>query len=352
MKNNEILNFISTILEPNLGLTIAEMGIKLNLNAEHIHLEVGFPCANLEKSLLENIKKSLNTQFPNNNFSITIEQKIQVHSTQLLGQSLRNVKNIIAIASGKGGVGKSTITVNLAIALAKSGGKIGILDADIYGPSIPLMLGEVKCVEIYQDKYLPVQAHGIQAMSIGYLMQNESALIWRGPMLAKSLIQMLDSTLWNDLDYLLIDLPPGTGDIQLSLVQKIPLSGAIIVTTPQQIATQDAQKAIQMFNKTGIDILGIVENMSQHICSNCGNIDPVFGSDAAKKLADDFNCQILGSIPLDKNIGIDCEQGVPTTNKGLTKLATYFNTIAEKAAIKLSNKPLSYANKFPPITVK
>lgn len=276
---------------------------------------------------------------------------IKIHRTQLPGKGLRGVKNTIAIASGKGGVGKSTVTVNLAYALGQQGARVGILDADIYGPSIPLMLGQTEPVQLSGDHYLPVMAHGIQAMSIGYLTDDDQALIWRGPMLAKALIQMLDLTLWDNLDYLLIDLPPGTGDIQLSLVQKIPLTAAIIVTTPQTVATLDAQKALKMFEKTSIDVLGIIENMSLHTCSQCGHQEALFGHGGATELCSRFNTVLLGQLPLDKQVTQQCDLGQPIVADTNSPASQAFLDIACKTSIELSKRPLNYADKFPPIVV-
>jgi ATP-binding protein involved in chromosome partitioning len=260
--------------------------------------------------------------------------KIKAHITQLPGQHLRGIKNTIAVASGKGGVGKSTIAVNLAIALAQTGAQVGLLDADIYGPSIPSMLGHLQKAEIVDDKYLPIFKHGIHAMSIGYLSANETALIWRGPMLAKALIHILDTTNWGELDYLIIDLPPGTGDIQLSLVQKIPLTAAIIVTTPQNIATMDAQKAINMFEKTNIKVLGIVENMTHHICSNCGSIEHIFGQDGAQNLSQQFDLPLLGGIPLKNSIRDNCDKGVASLD-AFVDLAANVNMSISKLPLRL-----------------
>lgn len=353
MKEAQILEIITNITEPTLGLSIKEMGItpKLLLAKDEIeiYLELKFPGKYIQESLMNSIKSSLYKELPYHTFNISIEQNIKAHRTQLPGKGLRGVKNVIAIASGKGGVGKSTVAVNLATALGKAGARVGILDADIYGPSIPLMLGEVEPVKIQDDKYLPIDAHGIQAMSIGYLTKDESALIWRGPMLAKSLIQMLDITMWDDLDYLIIDLPPGTGDIQLSLVQKIPLTGAIVVTTPQQVATFDAQKAINMFAKTSINTIGIIENMAQHVCSNCGHKENIFGIDGARNLAHETNCKFLGQIPLAQSITESCDKGMPTALYNNAELADIFMNFAMQTSIELSKRPLNYADKFPHI---
>lgn len=228
---------------------------------------------------------------------------------------------------------------------------MGILDADIYGPSIPLMLGNTKPVQVNEEHYLPISAHGVQAMSIGYLTDHQEALIWRGPMLAKSLIQMLDITKWDELDYLLIDLPPGTGDIQLSLVQKIPLTGAIVVTTPQNVATLDAQKAIKMFARTNIDVLGLVENMSLHVCSQCGHQEAIFGHGGGEILSQTFSVPLLGQLPLNRRIQMQCDEGNPTATQD-DELAKIFMKTAMQAAITLAKKPLNYADRFGEIAIE
>ena len=351
---------ISTILtnttDSMSGLTVDQLPIKPSIALEGdqltLDLSAGYPSAFLEKTLLPQLAQALHEALPLLQIEITLNQFIKAHRTQLPGKGLRGVKNTIAIASGKGGVGKSTVAVNLATALARAGARVGILDADIYGPSIPLMLGETEPVQISGEHYLPVMAHGVQAMSIGYLTDGEPALIWRGPMLAKSLIQMLDITQWDELDYLFIDLPPGTGDIQLSLVQKIPLTGAVIVTTPQTVATLDAQKALKMFEKTNIEVLGIIENMSLHTCSHCGHQEELFGHGGAQQLCKTYHCKLLGQLPLHSRIGEQCEQGIPTAVNGHDELAMAFIKTALQAAIELAKKPLNYADKFPPIVVE
>jgi ATP-binding protein involved in chromosome partitioning len=280
---------------------------------------------------------------------MNIETNIKSHSTQLTGKSLRGVKNVIAVASGKGGVGKSTVTVHLAVTLAAEGARVGILDADIYGPSIPTMLGKIEPIQVIGEHYQPAIAHGIQAMSIGYLTDEEAALIWRGPMLAKALIQMLDLTLWDNLDYLFIDLPPGTGDIQLSLVQKIPLAGAIIVTTPQTVATQDAQKALMMFQRTNIDVLGIIENMSLLTCANCGHQDALFGQGGARALCEKYQVPLLAQLPLDPVLAERCDRGAPLLFSAESPASQAFLKAANGFSHELSKRPLNYASKFPPI---
>jgi ATP-binding protein involved in chromosome partitioning len=339
-----------------LGMTAIDLGLKSVITVEGEHLSIalcaGFPSAFLQETLLPSLTKDLADALPKYQVSVTLDHFIKAHLTQLTGKGLRGVKNTIAIASGKGGVGKSTVTVNLAAALARSGARVGILDADIYGPSVPLMLGKAEPVQVSGERYLPVSAHGVQAMSIGYLTEGEPALIWRGPMLAKSLLQMIDITQWDELDYLLIDLPPGTGDIQLSLVQKIPLTGAVIVTTPQNVATLDAEKAFKMFTKTNIDVLGIVENMSLHVCSQCGHEEAIFSSGGAAQLCNLHQCKLLGQLPLDSRIRSHCDQGTPTAASGTSELTMNFIKTALQMVIELSKKPLNYADKFPRIVVE
>ncbi len=344
---------LAQIIDPRLGLSLADMGFKFNIILQNQHCTIeliaGFPLKLLAENLQQHLHDTLKNQFPALDFEINLNYFIKAHRTQMAGRGLRGVKNTIAIASGKGGVGKSTVTVNLAIALARAGARVGILDADIYGPSIPMMLGDNKPVTVQDAHYLPAEAHGIQAMSIAYLTDAEEALIWRGPMLAKSLLQMLDLTLWNDLDYLFIDLPPGTGDIQLSLVQKIPLTAAIIVTTPQNIATLDAQKAIKMFSKTGVDVLGLIENMATHTCSACGHQENIFGEGGALALCGQFQIPLLGHLPLHSQIRQHADQGLPVTNLPNNEISMPWITAAMKAAINLAQKPVNYADKFPPI---
>lgn len=351
-----ITKLLEALIDPFIGLSGKEMNLKYRINSTDnsfdIHVIAGFPALLLESSYKPLAITTLQEQFPHHQITLDIEQFIKAHKTQLTGKGLRGVKNTIAVASGKGGVGKSTVTVNLATALARLGARVGILDADIYGPSMPLMLGATEPVQISGDSYVPVHAHGVQAMSIGYLTQVDQALIWRGPMLAKSLIQMLDITLWDNLDYLFIDLPPGTGDIQLTLVQKIPLTAAIVVTTPQNVATLDAQKAIAMFAKTGVDVLGIIENMSTHICSQCGHEENIFGEGGAVTLCAKHHTTLLGQLPLDSRIRQNCDEGSPTATKTGDDLTDAFIKTALRSAIELADKPINYADKFPPIVVE
>ncbi|MCK3657644.1 sodium:proton antiporter [Pasteurellaceae bacterium Pebbles2] len=252
--------------------------------------------------------------------------------------AVKGVKNIIAVTSGKGGVGKSTTTVNLALALQAQGAKVGILDADIYGPSIPHMLGAADQRPTSPDNQHinPITAHGLQSNSIGYLMDSDNATIWRGPMASSALSQLLNETLWNELDYLVIDMPPGTGDIQLTLSQQIPVTGAVVVTTPQDIALLDAVKGISMFNKVSVPVLGIVENMSMHICSNCGHHEPIFGTGGAEKIAEKYNVKVLGQLPLHICLREDLDKGVPTVvSNSNQEIRQAYLQLAEKVASEL-----------------
>src|SRR5207237_5150409 len=245
--------------------------------------------------------------------NISITSKIVSHSVQRGVKLIPGVKNIVAVASGKGGVGKSTTAVNLALALAAEGASVGVLDADIYGPSQPMMLGIRSRPESRDGKHLePLEAHGVQAMSIGFMIDTETPMVWRGPMVTQALEQLLNETKWRDVDYLVVDLPPGTGDIQLTLAQRVPVTGAIIVTTPQDIALIDARKGLKMFEKVGIPILGIVENMSMHICSHCGHEEHIFGEGGAERMGKDYNVELLGALPLDIKIREQADSGMPT----------------------------------------
>ncbi len=272
--------------------------------------------------------------------------------SQIIPQQTRKSKNIIAIASGKGGVGKSTTAANLALAFQQQGAKVGLLDADIYGPCLPQMLGATSRPKSIEGKKLtPVDCYGIQTMSISYLIEEtDTAMIWRGPMVTGALLQLFNDTLWDNLDYLIIDLPPGTGDIQLTLAQKIPVTGAVIVTTPQDIALLDVHKAIKMFEKVKIPVLGIVENMSQYICPECGHHDDIFGHDGGQKTADKFKTKLLGRLPLNKKIREHADAGKPTVlAEPEGELAKLYADIASQCKAAL---PKDYSSKFPKIVVE
>jgi len=267
---------------------------------------------------------------------------------------INGVRNIIAIASGKGGVGKSTVAVNLALALSSEGATVGILDADIYGPSQPRMLGVNQRPESVDGKSLePLVSYQVQVMSIGFLIEEDSPMIWRGPMVTQALEQLLNDTRWKDLDYLVVDLPPGTGDIQLTLAQKVPVSGAVIVTTPQNIALLDARKGLKMFEKVEIPVLGIIENMSTHICSECGHEEHIFGAGGGKRMADDYDVEHLGNIPLDSRIRADVDGGRPTVVADPDgAIADIYRRIARRVGGKLAVRKRSYSDVFPSIVIE
>ena len=267
---------------------------------------------------------------------------IPSHSVQPSLKPLPGIANILAVGSGKGGVGKSTVTVNLAISLARDGARVGILDADIYGPSVPMMLGLSARPESPDGKSIePLRAHGVQAMSIGLLVEADTPMIWRGPMATSALTQLLNETRWDDLDYLLVDLPPGTGDIQLTLAQKIPVAGAIVVTTPQDVATLDARKAVRMFEKVGVPILGLVENMATYACANCGHEDHVFGHGGAARLSQDYGLPVLGSLPLERRVREQGDLGVPVTVSAPESAAALaFQETARQVAAALARQPV------------
>ncbi len=281
--------------------------------------------------------------------------KIVAHAVQRNLKPLAGVKNIIAVASGKGGVGKSTTAVNLALALSAEGAKVGLLDADIYGPSVPQMLGLTGQQPESEDgkRMEPLQAFGLQAMSIGFMVDIDSPMVWRGPMVTQALEQLLNQTNWSDLDYLVVDMPPGTGDTQLTLAQKVPVTGAVIVTTPQDIALIDARKGLRMFEKVGIPILGLVENMSIHICSKCGHEEHIFGSGGGEKMCQDYEVEFLGALPLDIQIREQTDSGKPTVAADPDgRVAEIYRGIARRVAVKIADKARDMTAKFPNIVIQ
>jgi len=327
--------------------------IIVNENQADIQIELNFPTANYTKEFKEIIINDLH-KLTELSINLSINTKILSHKAQQGIHHLDGVKNIIAVASGKGGVGKSSTAVNLAIALSNEKVNVGILDADIYGPSQPQMLGINQKPNSKDGKSMdPIIAHGIQSMSIGYLVDQETPMVWRGPIATSTLEQLLKETNWDNLDYLIIDLPPGTGDIQLTLAQKIPVSGAIIVTTPQDIALLDARRGLKMFEKVNVPIIGIVENMATHICSKCGHEEYIFGKDGGIKISKDYNAELLGSLPLDINIRKDLDAGWPSVAKDPnSSISKIYESIALKTAFKLSKFGEDHTNKFPKIVIQ
>jgi len=319
-----------------------------------ITLQFGYPAAGWHAALKAGIGREVGRLPGAGAVKIDISTRIVAHAVQQGIKPLRNIRNTIAVASGKGGVGKSTTATNLALALQAEGAKVGMLDADIYGPSQPRMLGCRDKPESPDGKTLnPNRSYGLQSMSIGYLVDEETPMIWRGPMVTSALEQLLNDTNWDDLDYLVIDLPPGTGDIQLTLCQKIPVSGAIIVTTPQDIALLDARKGLRMFEKVNVPVLGIVENMSTHICGKCGHEEHIFGAGGGARMAAQYNVDLLGSLPLDIRIREGVDEGRPTVAiEPDSAIAMAYRAIARRAAAKLSLRAKDHSAKFPKIVVE
>ena len=354
---DQLLAALATVLDPNTGKDfVSSKSIKnMQITGDDVafDVELGYPA----KSQIQAIRKSLinaaKTVPGVSNVSVNVTVKIASHSVQRGVQLLPNVKNIIAVASGKGGVGKSTTAVNLALALAAEGASVGLLDADIYGPSQPMMMGIEGRPESVDGKNMePMENYGIQVMSIGFLVAQDEAMIWRGPMATQALEQLLRQTNWRDLDYLIVDMPPGTGDIQLTLSQRVPMTGAVIVTTPQDIALLDAKKGIKMFEKVGVPILGIVENMAVHICSQCGHSEHIFGAEGGKKMAAEYKMDYLGALPLDMQIRLQADNGRPTVVSDPDgDVAALYKAIARKVAITVAAKSKDFSAKFPTITI-
>ncbi len=353
-----VQNTLKLCIDHNTGKDfISSKSIKnIHIDNNNISLDIvlGYPANSVMDDVKNLVEDQLKTIEGVGEVNINIGIRIVSHKVQKGVDLMPNVKNVIAIASGKGGVGKSTTSVNLALALTAEGATVGLLDADIYGPSQPQMLGISGKPKSIDGKGIePMQAHGLQTMSIGFLVDTETPMVWRGPMVTSALEQLLRDTQWKDLDYLIIDLPPGTGDIQLTLAQKIPVTGAIIVTTPQDIALLDARKGLKMFEKVGIPILGIVENMSTHICSNCNHEEPIFGSGGGASMSKDYNIDLLGSLPLDIKIRQQTDNGKPTVvSEPNGKIANIYKEIARKTAITIANAGLDHSSKFPSIVIQ
>lgn len=353
-----VQNALKTLIDPNTGKDFisSKSAKNIQISGQDVSVDIvlGYPSKSVQADIQSLVTQQLQSIADVGKVSVNVGSRIVAHSAQRGVQLLPNIKNIIAVASGKGGVGKSTTAVNLALALAAEGATVGILDADIYGPSQPQMLGINARPESTDGKSMePLEAHGIQAMSIGFLVDVDTPMVWRGPMVTGALEQLLRETRWKDLDYLVIDLPPGTGDIQLTLSQKIPVTGAVIVTTPQDIALLDARKGLKMFEKVGIPILGIVENMSTHICSNCGHEEHIFGAGGGAAMCKDYNVDLLGSLPLDIKIREQSDGGKPTViAEPDSQIAKTYKEIARTVGIKLSQQALDHSSKFPNIVIQ
>nr|VFK58041.1 MAG: ATP-binding protein involved in chromosome partitioning [Candidatus Kentron sp. TUN]VFK60875.1 MAG: ATP-binding protein involved in chromosome partitioning [Candidatus Kentron sp. TUN]VFK67067.1 MAG: ATP-binding protein involved in chromosome partitioning [Candidatus Kentron sp. TUN] len=345
--------YVDPYLEKDLVSAKAIKNIAISEDTLTVTVNLGFPSEKYADTLRGALQEHLASIAGSTKINIEMQWKVASHAVQQGVDAFKNVRNIVAVASGKGGVGKSTVAVNLALALLTEGAKVGILDADIYGPSQPRMLGVHTQPESKDGRSLePVVSHGIQSMSIGYLVDEETPMIWRGPMITQALEQLLKDTNWQDLDYLIVDLPPGTGDTQLTLAQKIPVSGAVIVTTPQDIALLDAKKGFKMFEKVNVPVLGIVENMSIHICSKCGHEEHIFGEGGGTRMSEEYGVNFLGGLPLDIAVRVDTDEGNPTVVKdpeGTT--AKQFCEIARRMAAKLSLQAKDFSKAFPNIVI-
>ena len=357
--DSDVNKFLNSIELPGIGRTVADVGRVLDVSATdsrvRAQIEFGFPAQSRWDDYHEHIAAAVQAETGCAAVEIDFSTRVVAHGVQRNLKPLQNVRNVIAVASGKGGVGKSTVAVNLALALAAEGATVGLLDADIYGPSQPHMVGLAGTQPQSDDgkTMQPLVAHGLQVMSIGFLIDADTPMVWRGPMVTSALQQLLHQTSWQDLDYLIVDMPPGTGDIQLTLSQQVPVSGAVIVTTPQNIATLDARKGLAMFRKVSIPVLGVIENMSTHICSNCGHEEPIFGAGGGEKMAADFDVELLGQLPLDARIREQTDSGRPTvlTDPESTAAAAYRNAALNMAAAQAA-QGRDYAGKFPKIVVE
>ena len=345
MQANEALvrRILGELIDPHTGAPLADSIRAVGVDGARVSVDIqlGYPAAGASDTLAAQARQALESDASIDAAVVSLSSRIHAHKVQGTLAPLANVKNIIAVASGKGGVGKSTVAVNLALALAAEGAKVGILDADIYGPSQPRMLGIQGRPESPDGKTItPMTAHGLQAMSIGFLVDEETPMIWRGPMVTQAMMQLLGDTRWDMLDYLIIDLPPGTGDIQLTLSQKVPVAGAVIVTTPQDIALLDARKALKMFEKVEVPVLGIVENMATHVCTNCGHEEHIFGAGGGERMAEQYNVPYLGSLPLDIRIREQADGGHPTVAAMPdSELAARYREIARNTAGRLARQP-------------
>ena len=353
LQKNQVEQALGQLQDPYLGKDLASAGVLKAVEGQKLRIELPYPSRGVADRLGKEIADAVQKQ-TSVRPEVEITHRIQTHQAQRGVKLLEGIKNIIAVASGKGGVGKSTTAVNLALALAQDGATVGMLDADIYGPSQPRMLGiEGKPTSKDGKKMEPMEGHGIKAMSIGFLIDEETPMVWRGPMVMQALEQLLSDTRWGELDYLVIDLPPGTGDTQLTLAQKVPVSGAVIVTTPQDIALLDARKGLKMFEKVGVPILGIIENMSFYICPKCGNEDDIFGHGGGAAMAEQYGVEFLGAVPLDRSIRNEADSGAPTVVAAPdSPLAKIYRELARHVAGRIALQAVDHSHKFPKIVIE
>ena len=358
LSKEQIEGALKDVMDPGSGTDLvashALKDVAVDGDAVQVEIQLGYPAKGIRDELAQTVEARLAELDGDTRFEVKVGWEIQSHTVQKNLKPMDNIKNVLAVASGKGGVGKSTTAINLALALSAEGAIVGILDADIYGPSQPRMLGISGQPESEDGKSLePMMSHGLQAMSIGFLIDEETPMIWRGPMVTQALEQLLGDTRWRNLDYLVVDLPPGTGDVQLTLAQKIPVSGAVIVTTPQDIALLDARKGLKMFRKVEVPVLGVVENMSLHICSQCGHEESIFGSGGGEQLARENDVELLGQLPLDRRIREETDSGNPTVVADPDgRISQIYREIARRAAARLAAKAKDYSAKFPRIVIQ
>lgn len=357
VEQQALLQALQTVSDPNTGkdfvTTRAIRNLQVHEGDVSFDLELGYPCKSQHPALRKALIAAAKSVAGVENVSVNLQTRVIAHAVQRGVQLLPHVKNIIAVASGKGGVGKSTTTVNLALALAAEGARVGILDADIYGPSQPMMMGiEGRPDSADGQTMEPLENFGVQVISIGFLVDKDEAMIWRGPMATQALEQLLRQTNWKDLDYLLVDMPPGTGDIQLTLSQRVPMTGSVIVTTPQDIALLDARKGIKMFEKVGVPILGIVENMAVYCCPNCGHTEHIFGAEGGKRMAAEYGMDYLGALPLNMQIRVQADSGRPTVVADPEgEIAGIYKAVARQVAITVAGKAKDFSSKFPSIKI-
>src|SRR5216684_1314024 len=357
LSDADVQGVLKSLVDPNTGkdfiVTRAARNIKLSGDDVSLDIELGYPGKSQHEPIRRQVTQALK-QAGAASVAVKVSSKVVPHAVQRGVKLIPGIKNIIAVASGKGGVGKSTTAVNLALALSAEGASVGVLDADIYGPSQPMMLGIAGRPESKDGKSLePMEGHGLQAISIGFLIDVDTPMVWRGPMVTQALEQLLKDTRWRDLDYLVVDLPPGTGDIQLTLAQQVPVTGTVIVTTPQDIALIDARKGLKMFEKVGIPILGVVENMSSHVCSQCGFEEHIFGAGGGERMAKQYAVSFLGALPLDIRIREDTDNGRPTVVADPDgRIAQIYRDIARRIGAKLALQRKDFSAKFPNIVIQ
>jgi ATP-binding protein involved in chromosome partitioning len=352
-----VLDALKAVVDPNTGKDLVSTRLLKNLRVDgadvSFDVELGYPAKSQMPALRSALIAAARSVAGVGNVSANLGWKVVAHEVQRGVQLLPKVKNIVAIASGKGGVGKSTTAVNLGLALAAEGASVGILDADIYGPSQPMMMGIEGRPESSDGKTMqPMRNHGVEVMSIGFLIDADNPMIWRGPMVTQALEQLLRQTSWGDLDYLIVDMPPGTGDIALTLSQRVPLTGAVIVTTPQDIALLDAKKGLKMFEKVGVPILGLVENMAVYVCPNCGHSEHIFGADGGRRMAAEYGVDYLGALPLNLSIREQADSGRPTVvAEPEGEIAALYRAMARSVAVKIAQRAKDFSSKFPTITI-